>query len=222
MYLKSWRIIPLKAVTFFILIYFSSGISLAQLIQAKNEIKDSLREGLWNEIEIKTILDIKGESHIVFDLHYAPEYILSEGYYVKGNKHGVWKNFFIERYNDSGNVKYRKGQLKDLCEFEEGYLSGIFVSYFKNGQVRILGQYCIFKQYSLDTLEIPINCSDDYEQKVFESFYKSEMTGNWYEFEQSGKIKELKNYGKHEECLKNHQISPKSNSILQSSSSSNE
>ncbi len=183
----------------------------AQLIQAPNEIKNGLKEGLWNETEFMYLMDINGGNQLIRDLHFTPEHILTEGLYLKGFRNGVWRNFFIERYIDSGKTKYRKGQVKDIYEFDCGNFSGKYISYFKSGQVRLLGQYCIIEDHRIDTLQVPVGETDQVENKIFESFYRSEMTGNWYEFDHAGELIEVKNHGRPAGCLQKLPNLPKIN-----------
>lgn len=181
--------------------YFKHNSLFAQLIQAPNEIKNGLKEGLWNELDFMYLTDINGESKLVRIFHNTPEFVVAEGFFVNDYRHGVWKNYFIERYIDSGNTKYRKGLLKELYEVNYGHFSGKYVSYFKSGQVRLLGQYCIVEKHRVDTLQVPVGETDQVEDQIFESFYSSQMTGNWYEFEHSGELIQVKNYGKPLGCL---------------------
>ncbi len=191
--------------------YFQPHCLYAQLIQAPNQIKNGLNEGLWNEMDFMSLININGESHLVQNLHYAPEYVVSEGFYLNGYRQGVWKNFFINPFNDSGNTKYRKGQLKDLMVYESGYLNGLYISYFRNGQVRLLGEYCTIEDHRMDTLQVPVGETDQVEDKIFESFYRSEMTGNWYEFDHSGELIQVKNHGRPAGCLQKLPNLPKIN-----------
>lgn len=170
-----------------------------------------MKEGLWNEMEFMIIMDIDGGTQLIKDLHFTPEHILTEGLYLNGYRNGVWRNFFIERYNDSGNSKYRKGQLKDLYEYDYGHFSGKYVSYFKSGQVRLLGEYCTIEDHRLDTLQVPVGQTDQVEDKIFESFYRSEMIGNWYEFDHSGELIQVKNHGRPAGCLQKLPNLPKIN-----------
>jgi antitoxin component YwqK of YwqJK toxin-antitoxin module len=183
----------------------------AQLIQAPNEIKNGMKEGLWNEMEFMINMDIDGGTQLIKDLHFIPEHILAEGQYLNGYRNGVWRNFFIERYHDSGNSKYRKGQLKDLLVYENSYLKGLYISYFRNGQVRLLGEYCTIEDHRMDTLQVPVGETDQVEDKIFESFYRSEMTGNWYEFDHSGELIQVKNLGRPAGCLQKLPNLPKIN-----------
>ena len=181
----------------FLIFLIIQCVCSGQLITTPNEIKNGKKEGLWSEYEFLDSINIEGETRLMYGPHFTPLYGIVQGFYIEGERTGIWKSYMIERFLDSNETKYRKGSMKNLVEYVGGYKNGLFISYFNNGSIRLLGHYQKYKYFSMDTLSVTNPDTGITKDTVFISNFSSKMIGNWYEFDIDGRLIKTINYGQH-------------------------
>lgn len=166
----------------------------SQLITAPNETKNGLKIGLWNEQEFLRLMDIDGSSRLLHGQHFDPLFVIGEGQYSNGKKNGIWMYYWIERSLDSETVKYKKGRLFEVIEFNDDFRNGLYISYMKSGNILLLGHYLKIAHHTVDTIHLDID-PEKPRDTVIVSEFASKMIGYWYEFNSDGSLKQRVDYG---------------------------
>lgn len=178
----------------FIIMAIIHQATVGQPIKAPNETINGKKNGHWNDLVFLDTMSIDGQRSLLLGQHHAPLYGSSEGIYLNGEKTGIWQYFWTEAFLDSGNVKYRKAPLKDVIVYEEGIRTGLFLSYFKCGQIRLIGQYKKVREFFADTIMLSNPDTGIDRDSVIYSYHSSILTGNWYEYKESGNLGNMVEY----------------------------
>lgn len=184
----------------FLFIFFSASSTkymqcFGQLISAPNASINGKKQGLWNELEFLDSFSMNGTTMLLLGQHTQPLQKVAVGYYDEGVKTGIWKSFWIESYLDSNMAKYRKGPLHSIVDYHKGFKIGLFISYFKNGGIRLLGHYRKYENQSVDTFTFTHPLTAITADTVIVSKYDSKMIGHWHEFDSTGKLIQTIDYG---------------------------
>jgi hypothetical protein len=167
---------------------FVTSISYGQLINSPNITEGGKKQGLWMEFSYLDSMDINGRSRIIRGQKDLPVTMISEGYYLNGEKSGSWKTYWIDRHVDSNRTIHRKGILNEFIEYDQNSMNGIYVSYYKSGGIRLLGHYKKIDSLSVDTIRFIDQVSELEKDTIIRSNFSSKMVGNWYEFNKSGSL----------------------------------
>lgn len=164
---------------------------VAQLITTPNKVINGKKVGLWSELSYFTETDSTGNSHLAFNLHGTPLYILDEGYYKNNERSGLWKSFFIDQTNENNKTFYKKGSLCKIFDYSDKYRS-LLIEYYKSGQVRVLGHYESVPVNIYDTIKIVDWANDPkggiMKDSTIHTTSKLKPIGKWYYFIPDGKL----------------------------------
>ena len=137
-----------------VLLIFNSTLYGQHLLTNPNKSIKGLREGLWSEIDLCRIIDSTGEYYVVFREHFTPTNIIAEGLYIKGERQGFWKEYWIDFLGDT-EQRYRKGRLKSVIEYANGVRCGPLIEYHTNGSLRAVGQYETYPANDTVKIDVP-------------------------------------------------------------------
>jgi|GEM_PF-1794822 len=154
------------------------------------------KEGLWRDIEwFYRWMDSTGRFQITRTQDFAPLPAYSEGLYKEGVKVGFWKTYRSELVLEGDKKVMMKGTLFTMREYADANSCSLYVEYYKNGNVKAIGQFQEIPGDRADTLLISDWRSsgfiDQYKDTVIHTATVTRPFGKWYYFRPDGSAKEL-------------------------------
>jgi antitoxin component YwqK of YwqJK toxin-antitoxin module len=118
---------------------FSSG-----QVSIENKTVNGKKTGFWSEIIHCDTIDSKQIFRTLYNSDNKPLEAWSEGTYIKGLKEGFWKEYWVRyipptEYMRKGAIA--KGSLKTIREYKKNSSVGLYVEYFRNGNIKVMGQF---------------------------------------------------------------------------------
>jgi hypothetical protein len=169
----------------------------SQVQKTPDRYVDGKKEWLWTEYEwYYRWMDSTGDFHIAYDPHYTPLPACREGFYSAGVKVGYWKTFqLVWVLAENEKRQMRKGSLVSVLEYNDANSCCLYVEYYKNGNMKALGQFQEIPVNRTDTVQIPDWTADAQGNIVKDTIiHTTGVTrpfGKWYYFRPDGSVKEL-------------------------------
>lgn len=169
----------------------------SQGIKTSGEYVNGKKEGLWTEYEwLYTWMDSTGESHVAYNLHFAPLPAYAEGFYSAGIRVGYWKTYEAELIlMENDKRELRKTNLVSVLEYGDANSCSLYIEYYRNGNMKIMGQYQQIPVNRTDTVQI-FDWKADPQGNIKKDtiVHTTSLTrpfGKWYYFRPDGSVKEL-------------------------------
>lgn len=169
----------------------------SQIQKTPDKYVDGKKDGLWTEHEwYYRWLDSTGQFYAAYDLHFAPLPAYREGFYIAGVKVGYWKTFRLELVRGENNkTQIRRGALVSVVEYADANSCSLYVEYYKNGNMKALGQFQEIPVNRTDTVQIYDLTADEHgnilKDTVIHTTSLTRPFGKWYYFRPDGTVKEL-------------------------------
>ncbi|MDI3319393.1 hypothetical protein [Pinibacter soli] len=170
----------------------------SQVQKTPDKYVDGKKEGLWTEYEwLYTWMDSTGQFYVAYNLHFAPLPAYCEGFYSAGVRVGYWKTFQLDLVSaENGKREMRKGSLVSVLEYTDANSCSLYVEYYKNGNMKVLGQFQEIPVNRPDTVvQIPDWIADPngniLKDTIIHTTSVTRPFGKWYYFRSDGSVKEL-------------------------------
>lgn len=179
---------------FLVFILITNSFVHGQVINSSNEFLNGKKKGAWMEYSYMNSIEINGERRLILRQKSRPQFSIQEGQYNNGERHGIWKTYWTDEYLDSNKIKFRKGPLYEIIEYDRGIENGPYTNFFKSGGIRIKGNNSRIAFHSIDTIQLFDQETDATRDTVIISEYRSEMVGIWQEYDEAGNLINSKDY----------------------------
>jgi hypothetical protein len=168
----------------------------SQVMKTPDKYVNGEKEGLWTEVDwYYRWIDSTGDFYVAYNPDFAPLPAYREGFYNAGIKVGFWKTYQVDWIFEGEKRYMRKGVLISVVEYADANSCSLYVEYYKNGNMKALGQFQEIPVNRTDTVQItdwtkdpPGNVVKD---TVIHTTSVTRRFGKWYYFRQDGSVKEL-------------------------------